>query len=160
MDETPISAAPRLPDLLVSIIPFVRHLGLTFAEVASGRGVAQLTARPEIANYLGNIHAGATFTLAEAASGAAVVGLVAPILAECSPVTREAAIRYKRPADGTLTAIATTLSAPGHLYECIIRDGRADVSTSVEVRDATDILVAEADIVWYVRRRARKKAQP
>ena len=143
----------NLPELLGTAIPFARHVGLVFTDTAPGRGVAHLDAHAEVANYLGTIHAGATFTLAEAASGAAVAGLVEPILMDCAPVTREATISYRRPADGRLVASATTVGDPGELYRQIVRDGRADVTVAVEVHDADHVLVAQAEIVWHVRYR-------
>ena len=58
-------------------VPYAKHSGIELLEIADGRGAAQLPDWKETQNHMGSQHAGALFTLAEAASGAAMVSLFA-----------------------------------------------------------------------------------
>ena len=75
-------------------VPFAGFLGLEFIEVEEGRAVVRLPERVELGNHVGSQHAGALFTVAEAASGGAFVGAFAEKLGEVTPLARSAQISY------------------------------------------------------------------
>jgi acyl-coenzyme A thioesterase PaaI-like protein len=56
-------------------VPFARHVGVELLTMGDGEASAQLAKRPEGLNHIATHHAGALFTLVEAASGAAMAGL-------------------------------------------------------------------------------------
>ena len=62
---------------LSKAVPFANHTGVVIEELAAGTARATLALRPEVSNHIGTMHAGAVFTLAEAASGAAMAGAFA-----------------------------------------------------------------------------------
>ena len=55
-------------------VPFADHVGIELDTIDPGRAIARLPERLDSTNHIGSVHAGALFTLAEAASGAAMAG--------------------------------------------------------------------------------------
>src|SRR5918996_1103660 len=87
-------------------VPFVGHLGIEIVEVGPGEAIVRLPSRPELTNHVGSQHAGALFTAAETASGAAFVGAFAERLGEVTPLARRAEISYEKIAKGPIKARA------------------------------------------------------
>jgi uncharacterized protein (TIGR00369 family) len=127
-------------DLLGSIVPFNTHVGVRVLEVGSGIGRCALTQQPHLGNHIGTLHAGALFTLAEAASGAAIVGHLGDRIAEITPIARGAQIRYVKPARDEVTASAT-------LAACDDRSAQVDVT----IEDASGEVVAEMSVDWVLK---------
>src|SRR5262245_51249321 len=88
-------------------IPFVGFLGLEFLELGPGNAKVRLPERPELENHVGSQHAGALFTVAEAASGGAFVGSFAERLGELTPLAKAASIDYVKIAKGPIDATGT-----------------------------------------------------
>ena len=86
---------------MTQAVPFAGHLGLEITSVAEGEAVVRLPERAELTNHVGSQHAGALFTVAETASGAAFVGAFAERLGEVTPLARSAEISYEKIAKGT-----------------------------------------------------------
>src|ERR687889_102379 len=84
-------------------VPFVGHLGL---EITEGEATVVMPERPELLNHVGSQHAGALFTVAETASGAAFVGAFAERMGEVTPLARSAEISYEKIAKGPIEASA------------------------------------------------------
>ena len=73
--------------------PFSQLLGITFETVNEGRCVATLEVKEHLLNILGIAHGGATFSLADSASGGAALSAIgAPRI-----VTQDMQIRYHGP---------------------------------------------------------------
>ncbi len=135
---------------LSAIVPFQNHVGITLLEVGDGAASASLDQRDEISNHIQSMHAGAMFTLGEAASGAAMAGALAPVILEMRPVAATAGITFKRIAKGMLTAQAKT-SAPGaELMKTIKDEGKVAFDVTVNIQDAGGETVAEMTINWHV----------
>eukprot|EP01041_Mallomonas_annulata_P024890 gene24889-biopygen17735 len=64
-------------DGMADTVPFARHTGVVLDEVGDGSAIVSLPASAEILNHVATVHAGALFTLAETASGAAMAGALA-----------------------------------------------------------------------------------
>lgn len=138
-------------DGMADTVPFARHTGIALDEVADGSAVASLPASAEILNHVATVHAGALFTLAETASGAAMAGALAPSLFEVRPIVSTASIDYTRPATAPLTAVAT-LARPGHeLRATLATDGRVSFEADVVVTDAGARDVARFRATWVVK---------
>ena len=88
-------------------VPFAGHLGLEITSVAAGEATVLLPERAELNNHVGSQHAGALFTAAETASGAAFVGAFAERMGEVTPLARSAEISYEKIAKGPIEASAT-----------------------------------------------------
>jgi hypothetical protein len=83
-------------------IPFVKTVGLTKA----ADGSLMLAMSPAVANHLNTMHASAQFMLAETASGQLLIESYPEVVGKTVPVLREAQIKFKRPAESTVTAHA------------------------------------------------------
>src|SRR3954447_10819802 len=91
---------------MTQAVPFVGHLGLEISSVGEGEAVVRLPGGDELTNHVGSQHAGALFTVAETASGAAFVGAFAERLGEVTPLARNAEISYVKIAKGPIEASA------------------------------------------------------
>jgi acyl-coenzyme A thioesterase PaaI-like protein len=141
------------PTQLLGLIPFNRHVGLEVMTVEPGRGVSRLREAPALVNHVGTLHAGVLFTLADAASGAAVVGLFADAIAETVLLVRDADITFVKLARGTLTAVATASEPRVALDLRLAQAGRTDTTVDVSIRDEDDAEVARVRLRWHLKRR-------
>jgi acyl-coenzyme A thioesterase PaaI-like protein len=132
-------------------IPFVKFLELEYVEVGPGRAVVRLPDRPELANHVGSQHAGALFTAAETASGAAFVGGFADRLAQITPLARSATIDYVKIAKGPIDATATLRDAISSLLATLDAEGKVEFGIDVELTDGDGKKVATAAVDWHVR---------
>jgi len=137
-------------------VPFVGHLNLEIVSVGEGEATVVLPERPELLNHVGSQHAGALFTAAETASGAAFVGAFAERMGELTPLARSAEIAYEKIAAGPITAQAKLGISVAKAHETLDADGKVEFPCDVELTDAGGDLVAAANVRWHVR----LKAQP
>jgi len=113
--------------------PFAHLVGIEVVSVSPGRAVCRMAVRDEHKNPFGTVNAGAIYTLAETAFGAAVNshGIAA--------VAVNLSIAYLNPANGgVLTATAEELSAGGRM-----------ATYAVRVTDESGTLVADVQAMGY-----------
>src|SRR6478752_601211 len=91
---------------MTQAVPFAGHLGLEITGITEGEAVVLLPERPELTNHVGSQHAGALFTVAETASGAAFVGAFAERMGEVTPLARSAEVSFEKIAKGPIEASA------------------------------------------------------
>jgi len=132
-------------------IPFAGHLGITVTSMAEGEAVALLPEREELKNHVGSQHAGALFTVAETASGAAFVGAFAERMGEITPLARGADIAYEKIAKGPIEAAATLGLPKDEALVTLDRDGKVEFSCEVVLTDGDGTRVATATVRWHVR---------
>ncbi len=132
-------------------IPFANHVGIELIEIADGTCTAAMDQRTETSNHIKTQHAGAMFTLGEAASGGALGGALAPVLLEVRPVAAGAQIRYVKIARGRLTATARTSEPGGDLLAKLRTEGKVAFAVEVEIRDADGDTVVEMTVDWHVK---------
>ena len=112
---------------------FSNMLGIEFTEVAPGSAICRMLIRDEHRNLFGTVNAGAIYTLAETAFGAAANGHGKIALAV------NLSIAYLKPAtNGTLTAKAEEISAGGRM-----------ATYSVKVYDDDNEIVADVQAMGY-----------
>jgi acyl-coenzyme A thioesterase PaaI-like protein len=140
-------------EALAAAVPFNRYLGLEYVAVGSGSAEIRLIDREEHRNHVGTLHAGALFSVAEAASGAAFVAAFAERLAAIVPVVESAEIRFSAPARGTITAHARLTTPADVLLGELDRDGRTRPPVEVRLVDASGKEVAAMTVLWNVKRR-------
>src|SRR3954452_8121103 len=104
-------------------VPFAGFLGVEVTHVAAGEATVVLPERTELTNHVGSQHAGALFTAAEAASGAAFVGAFAEKLADVTPLARGAEISYEKIAKGPIDATATLGVSKAAALEALDAEG-------------------------------------
>jgi uncharacterized protein (TIGR00369 family) len=132
-------------------VPFVGHLNLEIIEIAEGEATVVMPERPELLNHVGSQHAGALFTAAETASGAAFVGAFAERMGELTPLARSAEISYDKVAEGPVTAKARLGIAAAEAHETLDADGKVEFPCEVELTDGDGAVVAVANVRWHVR---------
>jgi acyl-coenzyme A thioesterase PaaI-like protein len=96
----------ELKQMRSQVVPFNRYLGLEILDAGAGTGSVKLPEGPHLLNHVGSQHAAALFAVAEAASGAAMAGAFADLMAQATPLARSAQISYLKPARGPIIATA------------------------------------------------------
>lgn len=132
-------------------VPFAGHLNLEIASIAEGEATVVLPERPELTNHVGSQHAGALFTAAETASGAAFVGAFAARMGDVTPLARSAEIAYEKIAKGPITATAKLGIDPVEGLATLDANGKVEFPCEVELTDGTGNRVATATVHWHVR---------
>jgi uncharacterized protein (TIGR00369 family) len=140
-------------------VPFVEHLNLEIASVGEGEATVVLPERPELVNHVGSQHAGALFTVAETASGAAFVGAFAERMGEVVPLARSAEIAYEKVAHGPITARAKLGIPTARALATLDAEGKVEFPCEIELTDGDGALVAAANVRWHVRLKVRPDAE-
>jgi acyl-coenzyme A thioesterase PaaI-like protein len=135
-------------------IPFNTWLGLETVVAEPGHFEVRLPWRDELGNHLGAVHAVPIVAPAEMASGCAVATAMANLLAEgFVPIAKSLRVRYRKIANGDLTAVCRVDAAVLEQAEAAARaDGRADFEIPVSVDDAAGVQVAECTVEWAIRK--------
>ena len=136
---------------MTQAVPFAGHLGLEITNVEAGKALVRLPDRPELTNHVGSQHAGALFTVAEAASGAAFVGAFAERLGEVTPLARSAEIAYEKIAKGPIDAAAVLGVEKDEALATLDADGKVEFPCEVQLTDESGLRVATATVHWHVR---------
>lgn len=139
-------------------VPFAGHLGLEITHVAEGEALVVLPEAHELTNHVGSQHAGALFTVAETASGAAFVGAFAERMGDVTPLARSAEISYEKIAKGPIEASAKLGVDPAAALATLDAEGKVVFPCEVELNDADGQRVATAVVQWHVR--LNKPAEP
>jgi acyl-coenzyme A thioesterase PaaI-like protein len=136
---------------MTQAVPFAGFLGVQVTHVAEGESTVVLPERPELTNHVGSQHAGALFTAAEAASGAAFVGAFVERLGEITPLARSAEISYEKIAKGPIEAKATLGVPATEALATLDAEGKVVFPCEVELTDTSGKRVATAKVQWHVR---------
>lgn len=131
-------------------VPFAAHVGVVLETISAGEATATLGQTRETSNHIATMHAGALFTLAEAASGAAMAGLFLERLAGVRPVAASATIDFVRPAKGAVTAHAAVDAEGPELLAALAREGKVRFPVKVAMTDAEGREVARMSVDWHV----------
>src|SRR3954449_11980103 len=132
-------------------VPFVGHLDLEITSIGEGEATVVLPVRPELTNHVSSQHAGALFTAAETASGAAFVGAFAERMGEVTPLARSAEISYEKIANGPIEARATLGVPADEALAALDADGKVVFPCQIELTDTSGQRVATATVEWHVR---------
>jgi uncharacterized protein (TIGR00369 family) len=132
-------------------VPFVGYLGLEITEISEGEATVVMPERPELLNHVGSQHAGALFTAAETASGAAFVGAFAERMADVTPLARSAEIAYEKIASGQISATARLAVDAAEALATLDAEGKVEFPCEVELSDGDGQRVASATVHWHVR---------
>lgn len=136
---------------MTQAVPFAGHLELEITEVSAGEATVLLPERPELLNHVGSQHAGALFTVAETASGAAFVGAFAERMGDVTPLARSAEISYEKIAQGVITARGRLGVPAEEALATLDAEGKVEFPCEIEMTDADGTLVATASVRWHVR---------
>ena len=136
---------------MTQAVPFAGYLGLEITSVAAGEAVVVLPERTDLTNHVGSQHAGALFTAAETASGAAFVGAFAERMSEVTPLARSAEISYEKIAKGPIEAKASLGVDTSDALATLDAEGKVVFPCEIELTDSTGQRVATATVQWHVR---------
>jgi uncharacterized protein (TIGR00369 family) len=132
-------------------VPFVGYLGLEITALSEGEATVVMPERPELLNHVGSQHAGALFTAAETASGAAFVGAFAARMGDVTPLARSAEVAYEKIAEGPITATARLAVDAAQALATLDAEGKVEFPCEVELTDGDGQRVASATVHWHVR---------
>lgn len=147
-----MSIYEMIRDHMDKSVPFATVTGVELVEVSPERGVARLKKRPEVENHIQTLHAGAMFTLGEAASGAALGGVLGDQLMAARPVAADASIKYLKTGKTDLTATAVANSDAEAIRKELEEVGKVVFDIKVAITDAEDVTVAEMVVNWHVKK--------
>ncbi|WP_022700230.1 DUF4442 domain-containing protein [Oceanicaulis alexandrii] len=151
-----MSIYEMIRDHMDKSVPFATVTGVELVEVSPERGVARLAKRPEVENHIQTMHAGAMFTLGEAASGAAsgaaLGGVLGDQLLAARPVAADASIKYLKTGKTDLTATAVANSDAETIRKELEEAGKVVFDINVAITDAEDVTVAEMVVNWHVKK--------
>jgi len=136
---------------MTQAVPFAGHLGLEITSVAPGEAVVVLPERDELKNHVGSQHAGALFTAAETASGAAFVGAFAERMGDVTPLARGDEISYEKIAKGPIEARARLGVPAEEALATLDAEGKVVFPCEIELFDGEDRRIATATVQWHVR---------
>jgi acyl-coenzyme A thioesterase PaaI-like protein len=136
---------------MTQAVPFAGHLGLEITRIVPGEAAVLLPERSELTNHVGSQHAGALFTVAETASGAAFVGAFADRLGEVTPLARSAEISYEKIAKGPIEATARLAVPAADALATLDAEGKVEFPCEIELADSSGTCVARATVHWHVR---------
>jgi uncharacterized protein (TIGR00369 family) len=140
---------------LSAAVPFAAHVGVAIDTIGKGTASATLDQSHSTSNHIATMHAGALFTLAEAASGAAMAGMFLERLAALRPVAASATIDYMKPARGSISAHATVDDSKDALFAALDAEGKVRFGVTVRIVDAEGREVAQMRVDWHVAALAR-----
>ena len=133
-------------------IPFNRLIGLGRIE-QMGNSCLSLTPYAHHLNHVGTVHAAALFSLAEAASGDALVKRISLQLKELTAVLRSSEVKYHRPARGTIRTVTTLNDNElDRFFDRLAVRNQAFLDVRVTLVDESDDAVLSGCFTWFVRR--------
>lgn len=137
---------------LLDGIPYLAPHCVSAAVADDGAVVVRMPFRPAVTNYVGIVHAGALFTLAETAAGVAANRLVEDLGGFV--LLRGAEIRFTRRADSETTATARIAADAAESSRAdFSRAGRADARVTAIVTAADGAPVFEGTFDYALRPR-------
>jgi acyl-coenzyme A thioesterase PaaI-like protein len=133
-------------------VPFADYVGIENRERSEQRGVVVLPQRQDLTNHIGSQHAGALFTAAEAASGAAVIGRFGAALASgVVPLVKHAGIEFSRVARGPITATGVVNESRQAVLDRLQAQGKVQFDVDVTLTDESGATVATTSVQWHLK---------
>ncbi len=136
---------------MLGVLPFNVHLGLDIRE-EGGKSIVWMPDTAALKNHIGTQHAGALFTLGEAASGAAVLDAFLDLLATATPLAKTATIEYKKVARGPITARGTLAEPADAIRARVEAEGKTVFDVNVALSDESGLEVVGMKVSWHLRK--------
>ena len=140
----------RIKQQMMDTLPFVNLLGIKIESIGDGTSEVSMPSDPRLNNHLGTSHAGALFTLAETASGAAMAGAFAELILGLRPVAKESRIQYQKVAKGATRASGRVPGDIPALKAQLKAEGKVAFPVAVDIFDAEGTLAAQVTVDWYL----------
>lgn len=140
----------RIKQQMMETLPLVRTLGIQIDSIGPGSSEVSMPDDGKLHNHLGTPHAGALFTLAETASGAAMAGGFAELIMGLRPVAKESRIQYQKVAKGATRASGRVPGDLAALKAQLAADGKIAFPVNVDIFDQEGTLAAQVTVDWYL----------
>ncbi|MES2015243.1 MAG: PaaI family thioesterase [Pseudomonadota bacterium] len=140
----------RIKQQMMDTLPFVQLLGIKIDTIGPGTSTVSMPFDAKLTNHLGTPHAGALFTLAETASGAAMAGGFADLIMGLRPVAKESRIQYQKVAKGATRAEGRVPGDIAALKATLKADGKVAFPVEVDIFDEAGTLAAQVQVDWYL----------
>lgn len=132
----------------VLAIPFVSKVGI---ERSSARKL-HLPWSDSNQNHLQTVHASAQFALAETASGEYLQTVFPELAGKVLPVLRDAQIKFKKPASGTITTECQIDDENRDKFKYqLAKKGRSVITVNVKLLDEDRQAVCQAEYRWFIQ---------
>jgi acyl-coenzyme A thioesterase PaaI-like protein len=128
-----------------------KTLGMQLAGLDDGH-ILELPESPLLLNHVGTVHASVQFALAEACSGEFLLRQLGDE-PKVFAVLRRSDVKFRKPANGTLRAVARFANDESVSAELASR-GRALISVFVEIADPHGIVTMTGKYDWFLQRQA------
>ena len=152
------AAASRLKEI-VERLPFNELLGIKVLVAEPTRGKCKMPFRENLGNHVNTVHAGAQYSLIEAASGAAMMASFTDMLDDVIPLASGAEVAYRAPALGDCTAEAIVDQEDiDRVREELKTNKRAKISVRVSLADSHGTISTEGTVNWHMRVKQQPKA--
>ena len=133
------------------VVPMVGTLGFVVEEVTAQRAVMRFPDQQAYHNHLGGPHAGAMFTLGEAASGVMVLLEYGDRLEDVVPLAMGADIRYVAVAMGDVTATATTAAVAQDVLAQLAAGTRPEFDVDIVLTTDEGTVTGEMTVRWTLK---------
>ena len=135
----------------ITQLPYNKFIGIKRAQ--SSEYILELEDSQNYLNHLGNVHASAQISLAEAASGEFLIQLFTNIPDQYVPVVRRLEAKFRKPANGKIFArLKTTAEMIRESISELHLKGRSLISIEVDIEDIRKTVTMNNVIVWYVQK--------
>lgn len=132
----------------VTTLPFNRHVGIQ--KSSTSEGLLELPSGEQFLNHIGTVHAGAQLALAEACSGEFLLNAFADERG-IVPVVRRVEAKFKKPANGRVTAkVNTLLTVIDQSLADLAVKGRCLLTVHVDVYDEQGQHSLSSKFEWFV----------
>ncbi len=140
-----------LAQLLTSIVPFVKTVGVAIDDITPGACTAHLPDRKDVQNHLGTLHAGAAYTLGETASGGVVLSLFGDLVPKGGFIAlKSATVRHLKAAVGETQAKARVEGDAKAIRGSYDAGGKVDFDVAVQLT-VGEVVTTELVYTWAVR---------
>jgi thioesterase domain-containing protein len=144
-----------LKEMFRSGIPFAKRSGIEATRLEKDGIELKMPLAPNI-NHIGTMYAGALFTLAEMMGGA--VAMVYFMERQLIPIVTGLNIRFTKMAKSDVTtSYRMSEEEVGRIIEECQRNGKANYSFKLELKDKDGVVVAETEGFYQVRGSWAKK---
>jgi len=133
-------------------LAYNQALGIRAAPAGASH-LLELPFTPLVQNHLQTMHAGAHFSLAEAASAECLQCHFGTELGEIFAVMRAVEVKYRKPATSDLLAYgAPDDDTRGHFVEQLTRRGRSSAVILIDLKDRSGTLTFHGKFEWFISR--------
>ncbi|WP_338846112.1 YiiD C-terminal domain-containing protein [Massilia sp. W12] len=135
---------------MMSSLPFAQLLGIRIDAIGPGTAETSMPDDAKLHNHIGTQHAGALFTLAETASGAAMAGGFAELIMQLRPLAKQATIRYQKVAQGGTLARAKVEGDLAALKAQLHAERKLAFPVQVDIFDSAGVQVCQMQVDWHL----------